>query len=261
MNLALDPRRSARSVYVAGRVARSASRDDARDAAPATPSTIRIPSVSTRVRTVVRSLSRLARDPSRLEEVLVLAQTVNLPAVARAMTRIDDDEAGRALLRDQPRIDRKSVDFAALRALPDGTLGREYARFLDDNGITPDAFESLPDIGDERAAYVMLRMRQTHDLWHVLTGYTPDVRGEVLLQAFTYGQTHAPSSLIIALFGTVRWAFQWPQQTRALREAFERGERTGFLATFRWEKHWATPVTELRTLLACPPAVVFRAAA
>ena len=232
-------------------------------ARPAAPSGIRIPSLSTRVRTVVRCLATLARDPGRLDQVLVLSQTMNLPAVARAMTRIDENEneEGRALLHDQPRIDRKHVDFAALRALPDGALGREYARFLDDNGITPDAFENLPDIGDDRAAYVMLRMRQTHDLWHVLTGYTPDVRGEVLLQAFTYSQTRAPSSLIIALFGTVRWAFRWPQQSRALREAFARGERTGFLPTFRWEKHWSTPVTELRALLSCPPAEVFRAAA
>ena len=246
MNVALDPRHAPRH---------------AAPSIPAAPSGIRIPSLSTRVSTVVRSLARLARDPGRLDEVLHLAQTVNLPALARAMSRVDANEEGRALLRDQPRIDRKSIDFAALRRLPDGTLGREYARFLDDNGITPDAFETLPDVGDDRAAYVMLRMRQTHDLWHVLTGYTPDVRGEVLLQAFTYSQTHAPSALIIALFGTVRWAFQWPQQPRALREAFARGKRTGFLPTFRWEEHWATPVTELRALLACPPAEVFRAAA
>jgi len=222
---------------------------------------IRIPSLPTRVRTVVTTLATLARSPGRLDQVLVLAQTVNMPAIARAMTRIDENPEGRALLREQPRIDRKSIDFDALRKLPDGTLGREYARFLDDNGITPDAFEQLPDIGDDRAAYVMLRMRQTHDLWHVLTGYTPDVRGEVLLQAFTYAQTRAPSSLIIAMFGTLRWAFRWPHQSKALREAFARGKRTGFLPTFRWEDHWTTPISELRALLTCPPAEVFEPAA
>lgn len=224
-------------------------------------SNVRIPTVSERARTVVRTLATLARDPGRLDQVLVLAQTVNLPAVVRAVGRLEKDGVGQALLDEKPRIDRAHVDFDALRRLPDGTLGREYARFLDDNGITPDAFEKLPDVGDERAAYVMLRMRQTHDLWHVLTGYTPDVRGEILLQAFTYAQTRAPSALLIALFGTVRWAFKWPKQGKALREAFARGARTGFLATFRWEEHWATPVSELRTLLECPPAQVFRAAA
>lgn len=216
--------------------------------------TIRIPSCSHRARTVVRTLGTLARDPGRLDQVLVLAQTLNLPAVARAMDRLEKDAAGKALLDEQPRIDRAHVDLDALRALPDGTLGREYMRFLDDNGITPDAFEELPDVGDSRAGYVMLRLRQTHDLWHVLTGYTPDVRGELLLQAFTYAQTRAPSALLIAMFGTVRWAFKWPEQTKALREAFERGKRTDFLPTFRWEEHWATPLTELRALLECPAA-------
>jgi ubiquinone biosynthesis protein COQ4 len=220
---------------------------------------VALPSLSHRARTVARTLFTLARDPGRLDQVLLLAQTVNLAALARAVERIDDDPAGRALLADRPRIDRSHVDFDALARLPDGTLGREYVRFLTDNGITPDAFEEAPPITDPRIAYVMQRMRQTHDLWHVLTGYTPDVRGEILLQAFTYAQTHAPSALIITIFGTVRWAFVWPGQAAALREAVARGKRTGFLPTFRWEDHWATPVTELRALLTCPPAAAFQA--
>ena len=32
---------------------------------------------------------------------------------------------------------RPRVDVDELRQLPEGTLGREYARFLDANGITP----------------------------------------------------------------------------------------------------------------------------
>lgn len=216
-----------------------------------------LPSLSHRAKTVARTLSTLSRDPGRLDQVLLLAQTVNLPAVVRAVSRLDEDAEGHALLEERPRIDRHHVDFDALARLPDGTLGREYVRFLDDNGITPEPFEAAPDVGDARIAYVMQRMRQTHDLWHVLTGYAPDVRGEVLLQAFTYSQTKAPSALIIALFGTLRWAFTWRGQRAALREAFARGSRTGFLPTFRWEEHWATPVSELRALLTCPPATAF----
>lgn len=211
-----------------------------------------LPSLPQRTRTALRSLRILARDPGRLDQVLVMAQAVNAAAIARAVDRIEGDPAGHALLVEQPRIDRAHVDYDRLRQLPDGTLGREYARFLDANGITPDAFERLPDVADPRAAYIMLRMRQTHDLWHVLTGFRPDVRGEVLLQAFTYGQTGAPSALVIALFGSARWALRWPGQRRALRDAYERGRRAGVLTTFRWEEHWETPVAALRDLLACP---------
>jgi ubiquinone biosynthesis protein COQ4 len=216
--------------------------------------TFTIPSFSRRARTVARTLSTLARDPGRLDQVLLLSQTVNLGALVRAVSRLEEHPAGRELLEEKPCIDRQHVDFDALKRLPDGTLGREYVRFLDDNGITPDAFERAPEVGDPRIEYVMQRMRQTHDLWHVLTGFTPDVRGEVLLQAFTYGQTNAPSAFIIAAFGTLRWGLSWRGQGRALREAFARGRRTELLATFRWEDHWSTPVAELRERLACPPA-------
>ncbi len=219
----------------------------------ASASSFRRPTVRHRARTVARTLSTLARDPTRLDQVLLLAQSVNQGAILRALERFDVDPAGHALLTDRPRIDRDHVDLDALRELPDGTLGREYIRFLEDNGITPDAFGKEPDVGDPRVAYVMLRMRQTHDLWHVLTGFAPDVRGEVLLQMFTYAQTGAPSALLLAIFGTVRWALSWSGQREALRDAFARGKKTGFLATFRWEEHWSTPVAELRELLTCPP--------
>ncbi len=215
---------------------------------------LRIPPLSVRLRTVFRSLFTLARDPGRLDLVLVLGQTINLRALARGLQRLGADPAGVALLADQPRLDRKSVDFDALERLPDGTLGREYVRFLRENRITPEPFETLPDVGDPRAAYVMLRIRQTHDLWHVLTGYEPDVRGEILLQAFTYAQLRSPSSLLITLLGSLRWGWGWRGQLGALRRAFRRGAATSFLVTFRWEDHWSTPVSELRERLACPTA-------
>jgi ubiquinone biosynthesis protein COQ4 len=86
----------------------------------------------------------------------------------------------------------------------------------------------------------------------VLTGYTPDVRGEILLQAFTYAQLRAPSALAL----TVLAALRQPRLAlwRAMRAAYRRGRATRPLATFRWEAHWQTPVAELRRALTCPGA-------
>ncbi len=86
----------------------------------------------------------------------------------------------------------------------------------------------------------MTRMRQTHDLWHVLTGYTADVRGEILLQAFTYAQLGSPSSLLITLLGAARAVRGWKGQLAAMRAAFDHGRRVRYLPTFRWEQHWST---------------------
>jgi ubiquinone biosynthesis protein COQ4 len=207
-----------------------------------------------RVRRAVGALRVLARDHGRLDQVLVLTQAVNARKISEAVVRLEGTAEGRRLLsdRDLARIDRAHVDFDALRCMPDGTLGREYTRFLDDNGITPDAFEALPDVGDIRSARLMLRLRQTHDLWHVLTGYTPNVEGELLLQSFMYAQTGAPGSLVLVVFGTLRWMRFKRGFVRALRHAFARGKATDFLATVRWEELWSTPVSDLRRTLHCP---------
>ena len=67
---------------------------------------------------------------------------------------------------------------------------------------TPDVFDGPPaGVTNERAAYVIQRLRQTHDLWHVVTGYDTDPASEVALQAFTYAQLRAPGSLVLAALG------------------------------------------------------------
>lgn len=43
--------------------------------------------------------------------------------------RLNRDIVGRKLLETKPRINNKTIDRSYIRSLPDGTLGREYARF------------------------------------------------------------------------------------------------------------------------------------
>ena len=212
-----------------------------------------LPPVRERLGRAGRALVSLALDPTRLEEVFVIGEALNAHRVPELLAHLEADPETRRLLEERPRIDSAHVDFAALERLPDGTLGREYTRFLKDNGITPDVFK-LPNVGDERLAYVILRISQTHDLWHVLTGYPPDVTGEVLLQAFTFAQLRAPSAFAIAAMGTLRFGWRTPGFFRRLRAAVRGGKATKKLAAFRWEDRWAEPVAKLREELACPVA-------
>ncbi|MCA9588613.1 MAG: hypothetical protein KC657_25025 [Myxococcales bacterium] len=212
-----------------------------------------VPPLRTRAHTAARAAATLARDHTRLDQVLELAVALNLPTIKRRWTEIAGSEEGRALLEERPKIDEAHVDYAALTRLPDGTLGREYARFLADNGISPAPFATPPDVGSEGAAWVMMRFRQSHDIWHVLTGYAPDVEGELLLQAFTFAQAKAPASAFLVLFGTLRYAWRFPRgYFRRLARAYRRGKATTFLGTVRWESLWERPVGEVRATLGCP---------
>ena len=198
----------------------------------------------------ISALYDLARDPNRLDRVLALGEAVNFPVFQQLWNRFQNDPDGREILAERPAIDTQHVDFAALEALPDGTLGREYVRFLRANGITPDAFKPITGDVDPRAAYLAQRMRQTHDLWHVITGYTPDVPGEIQLQAFTFAQLHAPSALLITILGTLRYGVS----VRSVRQAHRRGRQARFFGTVRWERRWTEPVADLRVELECPLA-------
>jgi ubiquinone biosynthesis protein COQ4 len=211
-----------------------------------------VPPLPRRLAKAGRALFALARNPNELDRVFEIGEALNAPRVPAMLDGIAATPDGRRILEVRPTIDTKSVDLGALRALPDGTLGREYTRFLDDNRITPDVFKS-PEIGDPRVAYVMQRIRQTHDLWHVLTGYGPDVIGEILLQAFTYAQLRVPSALALTLVGWARFGRKQPRFAAHMRDAYRRGRATAPLAMFMWEDHWAEQVVGLRERLACPP--------
>src|SRR5215813_9724644 len=82
-------------------------------------------------------------------------------------------------------------DLAALRELPNGTLGREYARFLDANGIEPLVISAEVKERFRTNPYA-LRYTVTHDLHHVLAGFDTGLAGEAGVVAFNLGQGSAP---------------------------------------------------------------------
>lgn len=202
-----------------------------------------------RVRDALSAVVTLIGDPDRLDQVLVLGEAVNAGSIARILTRFEADPDGRDLLARRPSIDVRSVDFAALAALPDGTLGREYVRFLRDNAISPDAWRP-PSLGDDRASWLGQRLRQTHDILHVITGCPSDVAGEIVLQAFSFAQTGAPSSLLIALLGAIKHRARYRGLGARAWRAWRAGRRAQFLGPVKWESLWQDRVETLRARFA-----------
>ena len=84
-----------------------------------------------------------------------------------------------------------SQDLTKLRELPPGSLGREYAHFLDANRITP--LVVSPHIKERfRENPFVLRYTATHDLHHCLLGFDAGLAGEAGVYAFTVAQGAAP---------------------------------------------------------------------
>jgi ubiquinone biosynthesis protein COQ4 len=191
----------------------------------------------------------LMRDPNRLDQVLRLGEAINRGAFERLWGTFQSTAEGRAILAERPRLDEAHVDFTALAALPEGTLGREYADFLRTHGISPKPFENAPQGIDPRASYLVLRMRQTHDVWHVLRGQETSVAEELYLQAFTYAQIGAPLSLVLCVGGTLRYGWRYRGFLRNMWRSYRAGKRAKPLAPTYWERHWSEPVATLREQL------------
>lgn len=211
----------------------------------------------------VSALRKVLADPDRTDQVLEFLGVINSGRSTSArIERFFADPAARKLYDEHRAIDSRTVDLDALAALPEGTLGRAYATFLRSRGLTPDVFDgSPPGISDPRLSYVVQRMRQTHDLWHVVTGCNTDPAGEIALQAFTFAQVRAPGNAILAVTGALRGVREKPGIVRDMIALYRRGKRANRLVSFAWEDHWATPLAEVRAMLGLPVVPPARAAA
>jgi ubiquinone biosynthesis protein COQ4 len=139
-----------------------------------------------------------------------------------------------------------------LKFLPPGTFGREYAEFITKHGFDPNFYRKVGDL-DNVTSYLLLRMRQSHDLWHVVTGFDVSVPGEIGLKAFELAQTRRPMAGALVAGAFIRCFFQNPNEVNSLLSAIAKGYRTGlnaepFLAQ-KWEEYWELPLDQLRAEL------------
>ncbi len=206
-----------------------------------------------RWRRAFAALGRVLRNPDETDQVLVFSNLINAGQRDARSHMFYDDPRGQRLYDEGRAIDSHTVDIDAMLALPAGTLGHAYGTFLRSHGLTPDVFDGPPeDVRDPKAAYVIQRIRQTHDLWHVVTNAETDPAGEVALQAFTFAQLHAPSTGILAALGTLKTLRHSRAIVRDVVVMLRLGQRAEKLAVFAWEDHWATPLADVREMLGLP---------
>ena len=137
------------------------------------------------------------------------------------------------------RIRLPALDVDALSALPVGTFGHEFAVHAIKRGISPNPVETMPaaDDGDWLMAY----MYETHDLWHVLTGFYYDMEGEFGVAGFYMGQI--PKFSFIAFFASllmIRAVWNDRDMIPKLIDAFVTGYNMGRSARCLVGLDWST---------------------
>ena len=206
-----------------------------------------------RLKLGARALRKILSDPEDTRQVFTLFLTLNAEQIPKFRARFLAEPNGPALMAERPAIDSRSVDFDALGRLPADTLGGAFARHLTANGLSPDIFKAPPGVPAE-IAYLGQRMRQSHDIWHVLTGYTTAVDDELALLAFSHGQSKMPGPAVLASVGAIRFFPRYPGVFRKVLDGYRRGRDARSLLTVRWEELWQTPLAEVRARYGIRPA-------
>ncbi len=212
----------------------------------------------------LRAVRGLIADPERTDLVFEILDSLSGPAFERSYRRFCDTPQSARLRTEKPILIDRLRDHEGLAALPVGSLGRAYLDFMTRGGLSADGLVEAeqiatkqtaslrPEVDDEHEWFGN-RMRDAHDLWHVVTGYGMDDAGEGGLLAFTLAQVpNAGIALIVgaaALVGPWRDRLHWP---RYLLEAWHRGRLTPDLAPTAWEELLPLPLAEVRHRLGVP---------
>lgn len=158
----------------------------------------------------LRALITLAQDTARTDQVFTIISALTGNSFERTYQGFIRTEHGQRLLRERPSLMAKLSDREALAAMPEGSLGREYLKFMENGKLSADGLVDAQTTGldpnealelDADRRYVADRLRDQHDLWHVLTDYGCDDTGEIANLWFSVGQFGNPGMAFIAFFG------------------------------------------------------------
>jgi ubiquinone biosynthesis protein COQ4 len=190
-------------------------------------------------------------NPYRHDMIAACGEATAQPFfISHLKNRMLADSTGRRILRDRPRITSQTMPLEKLRRLPENSVGRTYAAWLDREGVTPDTRDQVRYIDDEEEAYVMQRYRECHDFYHALTGLPVFVEGEIGLKAFEFANTGLPMTGL-SLAAIVR--LKGPERRRMFETylpwAFGNGLRAKDVICVYWEEELETDVGVLRERL------------
>lgn len=193
------------------------------------------------------------------KQVFILLRAMRGRSGIRNFRRFAQTDAGQAVLSQKRDLLPLLQDRGALRRLPEGSVGRTYLEFMEAEDLTAEALVAAsedwdndpvpPDVHRFRA-----RMRELHDINHIVTGYGRDPLGELCLLTFVYRQNGNLGMLMVV---AMAWGRLPGAARKAVREAWRHGRKAGWLPGQDWEALLARPLEEVRQMLGIMPPVIY----
>lgn len=140
-----------------------------------------------------------------------------------------------------------AIDLEALSQLSRGTLGHTYATVMKTLDYDPNFFRQREIETDED--WLTMRLRKTHDLVHLVTGFGP-TGGELGVLSIQAVQIGYPSSVVLQVASIGMALKQQPERLPDVTQQVARGMGMAIqmkpLIAQRWEDGWDKTVHQWR---------------
>lgn len=215
-----------------------------------------------------RHFRRLIADKENTEEVFHIFEALPWKGLPAAAEQFLTSYEGRALRAAEPYLPFILDDHAALRRTPAGSLAHAYCDFMEREGLTAQVlvdefarFEAGRGAFDDQFQWYFHRLRDVHDMLHVLTGYGRDALGETCVLAFSHSQQPSPAHLFIAYAGGRELKSKTRVAApvyRALREGQRLGKACPSLVETAITRLLPLPLEEARRQLGIAPPRMYQ---
>jgi ubiquinone biosynthesis protein COQ4 len=215
----------------------------------------------------VRNFQMLMKDKEDTAAVFRIFESLPSKDFLPRISDLALSERGAHLRQTEPCLPDILDDHAALRRTPKGSLAHAYCDFMEAEGLSAAGLVAESDrAGRPRfpdlVEWYINRSRDTHDLFHILTGYGRDALGEASVLLFTHGQSPSQGHLLIGYAGAANIK-KMAKGTKApvfgaVREAHRTGKGAPPLIAEPIRQLLERPLEDVRAALRIPQPVKYR---
>lgn len=213
----------------------------------------------------LRAVRALMRNANATEQVFIIMQSLNGPVLPVNLARLIGTEAGARQVYRRTELVERLCDPAFVASFAPGTVGAAYREFLQKTGYSAAglAEASNPEgraLVEHPHAWLGRRVRDVHDIWHVLTGYQADEPlGEACLVGFSFAQTRGKGWAVLGIASALKGLKEMHSLVvaRAILEGYRRGRAAAWLLSEDYEQLLHEPLDAARARLGIGPAPAY----
>lgn len=211
------------------------------------------------------AIRKLLANGDDTEQVFRIMRALNAGNLQHVYARFIATEDGGRMAYDRVELAQVFSQPGFTEQFAPGTVGAAYADFLRTTGYSADGLAEVSKVNQEEdmlhpLTWAGRRIRDVHDIWHILTGYKADESlGEACLVAFSYAQV-----------GGLGWAFIGGAAAlkslkvtgntlfaKAVWEGYRNGKRAGWLFGEDYLALMHQPIDAVRARLGIPTPVAY----